>query len=241
MSGLTLNMTVGQIVADLPALASVFERLGIDYCCGGQTPLADACAERGFSAQAVLDALRQAGDTPPPPNERNWSAARLTELCDHIVTTHHTFLNAELPRLGVLLDKVVQVHSGRHPELADCRAVFTALRDELEAHMQKEERILFPLITQMDGAQGPVRSHCGSVQNPIRVMEMEHDNAGTALRQLRDLTGGYVPPADACNSYRAVLSGLAGLEADLHTHIHKENSILFPRAIQLEEALSQPS
>jgi regulator of cell morphogenesis and NO signaling len=237
----TADMTVGQIVTWRPELASVFERLGIDYCCGGQTPLTDACAERGLGVQAVLAALHDAGGTPPRPSERDWSTTRLTELRDHIVATHHAYLNSELPRIAALLDKVVQVHGRRHPELPECRAVFTALRDELESHMQKEERILFPLIAQIEGAQGPVRSHCGSVQNPIRVMETEHDSAGTALGQLRELTGGYVPPADACNSYRAVLTGLAELEADLHTHIHKENNILFPRAIQLEEALSQPS
>jgi regulator of cell morphogenesis and NO signaling len=229
-----LDVSVGQLVADDPAFATVFERFGIDYCCGGQKPLADACAERGLNPQAVLDALGAAGDLPPNATERDWNTASLTELCDHIVATHHAYLNTELPRLGTLLDKVVHAHAERHPELTDCRTVFAALRDELEAHMLKEERILFPLISQMDATQGPVVSHCGSVQNPIRVMELEHGNAGSALAQLRELTGGYKLPSDACNSYRTVLSGLAALEADLHTHIHKENNILFPRAVRLE-------
>jgi regulator of cell morphogenesis and NO signaling len=161
----------------------------------------------------------------------------MTELADHIEQTHHAYLREELPRLTGLVGKIREVHGERHPKLVEVQRVFLGLRDELMMHMMKEEQVLFPMIRQMEASDNEPSFDCGSVDNPIRVMEHEHDNAGNALARLNELTGGYLPPADACNTYRATLSGLQELELDLHLHIHKENNILFPRASEREKLL----
>lgn len=232
------TMTVGELVAERPNRARVFERLGIDYCCGGKATLTEASRGRGLDPKAVAAALREA-DKDGPADERNWSQASAAELAAHIVDTHHAYLRRELPRLALLVDKVAQVHGATHAELAEVREVFRDLEAEIGAHLWKEENILFPMIRAMEQSGTLEASHCGSVANPIRVMEFEHDNAGQALARLRALTADYAPPADACNSYRALLEGLVGLEADLHEHIHKENNILFPKAAALEARLGQ--
>jgi regulator of cell morphogenesis and NO signaling len=227
---------IGTLVAEHPDRARVFERFGLDYCCGGKQPLAAACKEAGLDAAEVARALVEA-DAHVAPGETDWSQASLAELVAHIVATHRAYLRRELPRLTGLAGKVVEVHGQRHPGLGECRDVFAGLCAELEPHMQKEEVILFPMIARMEAARWAEAVFCGSIRNPIRVMEMEHDSAGAALASLRRLTGDHTPPADACNNYRGLLSGLADLEADLHQHIHKENNILFPRAARLEEEL----
>ena len=160
----------------------------------------------------------------------------MTELCDHIEQTHHAYLRTELPRLGQMIDKVVNAHGASHPKLHEVQRVFAALCAELEPHMFKEERILFPAIRQLEQSAATPSFPFGTVANPINVMEHEHDNAGAALSELRTLTADYVPPDDACNTYRAMLDGLRELETNMHQHVHKENNILFPRAIEHEGA-----
>ncbi|HOB73027.1 MAG TPA: iron-sulfur cluster repair di-iron protein [Phycisphaerae bacterium] len=238
MSTLDVNVTVGQLVAERPRAARTLERLGIDYCCGGRRPLAEACAERGLEARAVLDAVA-ADENAGNGEERNWAEAALDELCDHIEATHHAFLREELPRLSALIAKVASVHGEREPDLQTLAGVFRDFCMELESHMAKEEQVLFPIIRQLEYASSLPRFHCGSVNNPIRVMEFEHDSAGTALARMRGLTRDYTPTPEACNSYRAMLDGLAVLEKDMHQHIHKENNILFPRASALEARLAR--
>ena len=231
----TLEMTVGQMVVERPLRARIFEKLGIDYCCGGKRPLADACDEKGLDLDAVLAQLAEV-DAARPTGEQDWASASMTELADHIEQDHHAYLRQELPRLDTLTEKIARVHGPNHPELVKLREVFVAVRAELESHMLKEERILFPLCRELD-QPGPFEEfHCGSVQNPIRVMLHEHDFVGNALATFRELTDGYTPPLDACNTYRATLASLAELEADTHLHIHKENNILFPKAIAAEAA-----
>lgn len=230
-----IEQTVAEIVTERPARARVFEKHGIDYCCGGKLPLADACGRRGVDVDRVLADLH-AADCQPPSADLDWTAESLSRLVNHIVQTHHVYLRNELPRLTQMVEKVQSVHADRHPELNECRTVFRGLRAELESHMMKEEQILFPMIVALENGRASATSHCGTINNPIRQMEHEHDDAGAALERLRTLTGGYAPPTDACNTYRAMLDGLAELEADLHQHIHKENNILFPRAAQLEAA-----
>jgi regulator of cell morphogenesis and NO signaling len=229
-----LETTVGQLVAEEPSRGPILERLGIDYCCGGKRTLAEASAAQKLDPQAVLAAL-QAGADAPGPVEKNWSQAALTELADHIEATHHAYLRAELPKLSERGEQVLRVHGANHPELAEVRDVFQALRAELEAHMEKEEFILFPMIRDLEAGQGHV-FHCGSLRNPIGVMEAEHEAAAEALAKLRRLTADYTPPGDACSSFRSLLAGLAAFDADLHQHVHKENNILFPRAIAAEQA-----
>jgi len=194
MRTLTEEKTVAKIAAELPASVLIFEKYGIDYCCGGGISLASA-----------------------------WQTASLADLIDHILTKHHAWLKTELPRLDRLRQKVTAADRATHADsLLPLGETFQALRQELEAHMMKEELVLFPMI----------RAGSSSVANPIRVMEQEHDSAGLALERMRAVTGNYTLPTDACNSYRALFAGLQELEADLHRHIHLENNILFPRAAQ---------
>ncbi len=229
------ELTVGELVVEDPSRARVFEHFGIDYCCGGKIPLAEACAKRGSDLDAVLKALHKSSANTSPESQKDWLQESMTSLVDHIVTTHHAYLREEFPRLTKMTERVAQVHGERHSELPEVRDVFAALRNELEMHMQKEEQILFPLIKQLDsGVAGGAAGHCGTIANPINMMEQEHDSAGDALGTLRELTGGFAVPDDACNTYRVMLDSLAKLEVDLHLHIHKENNILFPKALAAE-------
>jgi regulator of cell morphogenesis and NO signaling len=232
-----LQATVGQLVTERPARARVFETFGIDYCCGGKKPLAQAIREKGLDEKTVVGIL-DAFDEQSPAAERDWSTASLTELADHIEQTHHAYLKNELPRLGYLVNKVASRHGGHTPQLVELAEVFNGFKAELELHMQKEEVVLFPICRQLDSATGPLQFHCGSVESPIAVMVHEHDDAGAALARMRELTHGYTPPVDACNTYRALFDSLRQLEQDMHRHVHKENSILFPKTAEAEAKLA---
>lgn len=234
MSPIPADIPVADLVLARPGRARVFERFEIDYCCGGKTPLDAACAARGLDLAVVTAALEEPledGD-----EDIDWASASLTELCSNIIEQHHGYLREELPPLRALVDKVARVHGDTHVELLDVQAVFHELADELEQHMLKEERIVFPACVALDrGARDPFPF--GSVENPIGVMLHEHDEVAAGLAGLRMLTGAYEPPVGACNSYRAMLERLEALEQDTHRHVHKENNILFPRAVELETAL----
>ncbi len=213
---------VGQLATEFPLATRVFHRHGIDYCCGGGRPLNEACAKRGLNTETVLAEIHAELDVPAVPAQR-WDQAPLEDLIDHILVTYHQPLNEELPRLMLMSAKVLQVHGDKDPEtLSELNSVFLALKDELEQHMQKEEQILFPMIRQGQGAMA---------SDPISVMEHEHASAGAALERLNELTKGYEVPEHACNTWRALWHGLAALEKSLHQHIHLENNILFPRAL----------
>ncbi len=225
--------TVADIVIANPSAARVFERHGIDYCCHGRRPLAEACAEAGV-AQADVEA--ELANLDPAP-----AAAALPAdiggLIGHIVASHHVYLRTALPRLRDLMDKVVNAHSAAHPEVRVVSGVLTEITDDLLPHLLKEERILFPLAIELLGAVGATEFHCGSVRNPISVMHMEHDRVGELLASLRFRTDGYQPPADACPTWHALYAGLAELEADTHQHVHLENNVLFPKIVELEARL----
>jgi regulator of cell morphogenesis and NO signaling len=241
MTILTPETTVGQLVSERPQRARLFDRLGIDYCCGGRTPLGQACAEKGLDVQEVLNELETSEPEAQAPDAAHEgfdpSMTTMCELIDHIVSRHHAYLRWKLPYLETLADEVVAAHGARHPELVEARDTLASLKEELTLHMLKEENILFLMIAQLEEAREAPYFHCGSITNPVRVMEYEHADAGTALARLRGMTGGYTPPADACARYRVFFDGLAELEADLHLHIHEENNILFPRACAAEDAL----
>jgi regulator of cell morphogenesis and NO signaling len=236
MGTATLEQTVGQLVTERPSRAKVFETFGIDYCCGGKQPLKQACEKKGISASVVLNVLNLL-DEKQAPAERDWSSSSLAALCEHIETTHHAYLKQELPRVQKLADRVADRHGDHQPHLLKLRDVFTTFREELEAHMAKEELVLFPLIRALETSDRLPEMHCGSVANPIRRMVHEHDDAGEAMRLMRELTGNYVPPPEACNTYRALYAALEEIEQDMHRHVHKENSILFPRAEAVEVKL----
>ncbi len=216
------------MVAAQPALARVFERLGLDYCCGGKQTLAAACAGKGLDARTVVAMLEAA--VMAPTTEIDPAGMTLTQLADHIEQTHHVYVKAELPRLVEMAERVVHKHAWRDARLPEVAGTVVALANEMTSHMQKEEMILFPLVRQIDAG---ITSgfHCGSITNPIRVMEAEHESAGNAVAHLRELTDGFTPDSEACNTHRALLAGLAEFESDLHRHVHKENNILFPRTL----------
>ena len=227
--------TVGQMVVERPQRSRVFDRLHIDYCCGGKRTLEEACAKRGLDLKAVIAELEAFdAEAETQPDAVRPANLTMTELADDIERTHHAYLREELPRLAGLVKKVSAVHGQAHPWLSGLTSVYAELVAELEPHMLKEEQILFPMIRELDQAATAPSFHCGSVGNPIKMMEMEHQNAGAALDRIREMTTDYEIPEGACNSFRAMLSGLEHLEADLHLHIHKENEILFPKASEME-------
>lgn len=231
MNHLTQESPIGEWAAASPDAIRLFERHGLNYCCGGHKPLETACREAGVDPRAMIDEIERSA---PAVSETDWSEVSLAELCDHIERTHHKFLREQLPHIARLLEAVTASHAAEHPELREVGAVFAELRGELEPHMMKEERILFPAIRVLEQSVLPPVFPFGSVRNPIGMMEHEHDQAGAGLRRLRELTREYAVPAGACTKYRALLDALDRLEADLHVHIHKENNILFPRAAELE-------
>jgi regulator of cell morphogenesis and NO signaling len=237
---LDATRTVRELAAEHPNATRIFEKFGIDYCCGGSRPLQAACQQANIP---VDDVLRSLEDENLPAaqaiaNAPNFQHASLGALIDHILATHHRYVKAEIPRLKQLLKKVVAVHCQNHPELAAVQRTFSGLADELQSHMMKEEMVLFPHIEKLDQARSAGRpapvAPFGSISNPVRMMEMEHQSAGNDLEELRMLTSDYTPPESACFSYRTLYSALKEFEADLHQHIHLENNILFPRAIAME-------
>jgi regulator of cell morphogenesis and NO signaling len=232
------DRTVGGIVAERPSRALVFERLGIDYCCGGRKPFAVACAEKGLSPSDVLrevaasDAAEAAQDRA---SEMDWTRAPLGKLCDHIIHQHHAYIRRALPRVSELTRKVADAHGDWDERLLTVRDVFAAFRAEMEGHTIKEEVVLFPLIRRLDDPDAASAESVGpGVSAPIARMTTEHDDAGAVLAQMRALTDGYAPPQGACPTYRALLDSLFELEADTHRHVHLENNVLFPRALEIE-------
>ncbi|HUO83829.1 MAG TPA: iron-sulfur cluster repair di-iron protein [Thermoanaerobaculia bacterium] len=227
---------VGQIAAAAPATTRIFERWKIDYCCGGGLALEKACERAGAPLDQVLVALEEVLGVP---GERNWSEAPLAELSAHIVETHHRYTREELELLSALSAKVEGVHGENHPEMREVARIVRQLHPELFQHMMKEEQILFPYVADLENAvktgQKAPLPFFGTVENPIRMMIAEHDQAAEMLGQLRTATRNYDLPGDACNSYRALYHRLQELERDLHLHIHKENNIYFPRALDLEQ------
>jgi regulator of cell morphogenesis and NO signaling len=231
--------TVGEIVAADFRTAAVFERFGIDFCCGGRRSLGDACREASADTASVAGAL----DALPPraaddDDVTQWGVDR---LIDHILARHHSYVRSALPSIARYLAKLHEVHGARHPELARIAAVFQQVGTELEQHMCKEEQILFPYVRDLAEHAGQAcdlgMSPFGTVENPIRMMEREHREAADALRLIRELTNGYTPPADGCTTYTVCMEELKAFERDLHRHVHLENNVLFPRAVALENRL----
>jgi regulator of cell morphogenesis and NO signaling len=231
--------TVREIVIEMPGATRVFEKMGIDYCCGGAKPITEACQTAGVTVEEVVRSLEQFMTSSQASAEsKDWQAESLASLITHIHDKHHVFTREELDRIEPLLAKVCSVYSEKRPELLQIQALFEELKRELLLHMKKEENILFPYITQMETAisadlAAPVAMF-GTVRNPVRMMMNEHDGAGDVLRRIRQLSNDFNPPADACVSYQSLYRAMEELEQDLHQHIHLENNILFPRAIEME-------
>jgi regulator of cell morphogenesis and NO signaling len=235
MKAFDTHQTIGQILTQAPSLSGLFESLGIDFCCGGAKTLTEACHKKGLDPDAVLIRLHQENERAHKRSRQiNVTAMSLTELVDHIETTHHAYLLEELPRLARLTRDVAAKHGQRDPRLHEIQETFRGMAFELWAHMLKEEHCLFPMIRQLELGDQPASLHCGTIANPIRQMESEHGDSDSALEKLRALTDGFVPPEWACKTYRGLLAALAYLERDMHVHIHKENNVLFPSALKME-------
>src|SRR5215217_5691717 len=235
------GMTVREVAMELPQSTRLFEKLRIDYCCGGHRPLAEACASAGVDVSEVMEMLAgvtQSEDTAA----LAFQNASLPELITHILDTHHVFTKSEMERLQSLTDKVIGAHGANHPELLQLRELWQRLCADLKPHMFKEEQVLFPYMIALaqaaDHKWATPFAPFGTVNNPIRMMMREHDDVGEILRELRTVTSDYTTPADGCISYRTLYEALEAFEKDLHQHIHLENNILFPRAIELEGRMS---
>ena len=232
---------VKDIVLSNPAARQVLEDAGVDYCCGGGKSLQEACLHAGVPAEEILTRLRENRKSASP-SELNWAAAPLAELTRHIRERHHRYVRDSISRVGGTLDKVCAKHAENHPEVLEIRRLFAEVAREMTMHMQKEEQILFPYIAALEkslkehGALEP--PFFQTVRNPIHAMMKEHDAAGDLVRQIRHASGEYSPPADACTSYRALYQDLREFEADLHQHVHLENNILFPRSVEMENAIA---
>ncbi|HYL82628.1 MAG TPA: iron-sulfur cluster repair di-iron protein [Candidatus Angelobacter sp.] len=237
----TANTRVKEIAVANPGAKKVLDEAGLDYCCGGERPLHDACMHAGVSAEEILKRLQE-NSTQVAPEEANWTTAVLQELTHHIVTKHHGYVRESIPRVRALLAKVKGQHGANHPELAAIEERFFDLGEEMYGHMQKEEQILFPYIEALERATNekrrPEPPFFGTARNPIHMMMQEHDSAGVLLAEMRKLSSGYQVPKEACESYRELYRSLEEFEKDMHTHVHLENNILFPRTVALEERAS---
>ena len=235
---ITATKRIGEIVAETPSCAREFEAMGIDYCCGGNRTLSEACTQLNIGVDETLARLEKSAAQATSAEDKNWQALPLADLIAHISSTHHVFVRSECPRILALIAKVVGVHGKNHHELLAVQAIFAALSQELQVHLMKEEQILFPYVLRIEesviaGEIAPPAMF-GTVMNPIRMMMQEHDGAGDALRSLRSATGNYSVPEDACISYQTLYQAFEDFEKDLHQHIHLENNILFPRASAME-------
>jgi regulator of cell morphogenesis and NO signaling len=228
---ITERTTVAEIAAALPASVRVFQRYGVDFCCGGKKPLSVVCEEQGLLFDNVTSAIEQAA-AGPPVEAREWTREPLHVLIDHIVSTYHDVLREELPRLETMAARVLRVHGGRDPRvLGRIEAIVAELSADLNEHMRKEELVLFRMIRAIEQKPGSA-----GIRAPLRVMEWEHDRAGELLAELRSLTGGFEAPRWACDTLRALYHGLQELDASMHVHVHLENNVLFPRALRLSDA-----
>lgn len=234
--------TVGELAAEVPASIRVFEAWKIDYCCGGMTPLPDACAAVGKSVDAFVTELVKTAAVPNGMT-RDWNADSLTAMAGRIVSMYHVYTREELQTIAPIADKVLGVHGVRRPELAEVVTLVAELTNDMTPHMLKEEQVLFPYVEKLEQAAATKTEaptpFFGTVKNPVRMMMLEHDRVGELLARLRQITDDYTPPESACFSYRELYRRLAEFELRTHEHVHIENNIYFPRAVALEDKAGQ--
>ncbi len=232
--------TVADYVTENIKNAHLFKKHGIDFCCGGGVSLAQAAAKANVSLDILEKELQETGSVSREYDYKNW---KLDFLTDHIINVHHHYVEENIPLLIQYSARVAKVHGNQRPELLKIQQLFTKVAQELGAHLKKEELILFPFIKKMVRAQeegAPVpQPHFGKIDDPIKMMETEHDEAGAIFKEISDLSDNYTCPDWACNTYKAFYAKLEEFENDLHHHVHLENNILFPRAIELERSLNK--
>lgn len=231
--------TVAEVVAKNIKTAHVFKKYGIDFCCGGNVGIKEVCDKKKVNYTSLKDELLHVDEVQS--REHDYNSWELDFLADYIINTHHTYVKESMPMMLQYANKVAKVHGEHAPEVVEINKLVTDVVEELAQHMGKEEEILFPLVKDMvaimKNGDETVSFHCGSINNPIRVMEMEHENAGDIFKKIAELSNNYQPPEWACNTYRALYAKLEEFEQDLHQHIHLENNILFPKAIKMEEEM----
>ncbi len=233
---ITEDKTVAEVVTENIKSAHIFKKHGIDFCCGGGVSVKKACAKKGVSYSEIKKELDAIDAVSKAYNYNSW---KLDFLIDHIENIHHTYVEENITLLIQYANRVAKVHGHHYTEVVKINELFTEVANELTAHMKKEELILFPFIKQLvkaekEGTIAP-KPHFGTVNNPIKMMEEEHENAGDIFKEIARLSNNYTPPESACNTFRALYAKLDEFEQDLHQHIHLENNILFPKAIQLEK------
>ena len=230
------SKTVAEMVTDNYRAADVFKKHGIDFCCGGGVSVAEICRRKNLDyAQIESELLALENQNSKSHDFKNWE---LDFLIDYIIQTHHSYVLENIPLLSQYTDKVARVHGHHYTETVEIKELFQEAAAELSAHMQKEEQVLFPFIIAMVKAQKeglPMpKPPFGTIQNPIRMMETEHESVGDILSMISLLSSHYQPPEGACNTFRVLYAKLQEFEQDLHQHIHLENNILFPKALMLE-------
>jgi regulator of cell morphogenesis and NO signaling len=229
---------IGEVVAKNFHTVKVFENFGLDFCCGGKKSIKTACEEKGINADNVMKELSRIGDSSQSLHFNDWE---LDFLIDYIVNNHHSYVVNSVSTIEHHIDKVIAAHGEKNPEVVAIGGIFGELKEELLSHMQKEEKMLFPYIKKMlfafkNSLEMPFPPF-GSVGNPVKMMEHEHDHAGKLVHTINELSKGYTPPESACTTFRVLYQELKEFEADLHTHIHLENNILFPKSMQLEQQI----
>lgn len=234
---ITTQTTVAEVVTKNIKTADIFKKYGIDFCCGGGISIQKACEKKQVNYNTLSQELIAIENKIT--STHNYDSWNLSFLIDHIRNVHHTYVVESIPVLLQYAEKVARVHGHHYVEVVAINSLFIDVAQELLAHMKKEEQILFPYIKQLvavkDSNASAGKPHFGTVNNPIKMMEAEHENAGDIFKQISKLTNNYTPPENACNTFRALYAKLQEFEQDLHQHIHLENNILFPKSIQLEK------
>lgn len=243
MNDQLMQKTIGELVAEDYRKAEIFKQNGIDFCCGGKKTVAEVCTQKGVNPAVIEEALQALDELTggsQGPDVRRWG---LPLLCDYIVDVHHSYIRERMPRILEYAQKVAKVHGHAWPENIAILNHFTALSHEMNEHMAKEEQVLFPWIKHLDKARmegnPPPEFPAGSLQFPVNMLETEHETAGDTMRIIAELSNNYTPPESACNTYRVLYALLEEFENDLHRHVHLENNILFPRALELEKSLAK--
>jgi regulator of cell morphogenesis and NO signaling len=234
---LPADRTVGEIVADDYRTAAVFERHGIDFCCGGRTPLTAACQEKGIDPAALAREIETARSTPVD-RSQNFTAWTLSFLADYIVNAHHTYLKENTPKIAAYARKIAQVHGPNHPEVVEIAGILDRVAAALTAHLREEEEVFFPAIKRVETSQQAGRpadaNDLQTLQRSLQTLSREHEEIGDATHRIRHLAQGYAVPPDVCNTFSVTYHKLKEFEDDLHKHVHLENNILFPKALQLQ-------
>jgi len=237
------SRTLAQIVTGDHRTASVFEKYHLDFCCKGKRSLQQACKEQNISVDELLNELESLSTS----NKAvfPFDKLSLSQLADHIVSTHHAYVKKESPQLLAYAEKVASKHGQRHPELFKIFQLVEAIKEEMGLHMHKEEVVLFPRVKELENfsrhEHGDIKLSVSYLQAPINMLEQEHDHAGSLLAEIRQLSNNYTPPQDACTTYKLLFAALQAFEMDLHQHVHLENNILFPKAIKLAKELNEPA